>query len=116
VKLLALISVLLVGCSSTNKDLTPGHQFYTEFGWSLSEDCSDERASVRISARNFSVGNTICEIENFEDKHWKEISLKKCVSDGSHVSNKTVTISTTYNATFIEDWTENPQKLYRCVS
>jgi hypothetical protein len=106
--------MFLLGCSSTQSDLTPGHKFYTDFKWSFSETCADESDSVVISPKLFSVGNTACEIESYEDNHLTKIKLVNCASDKIQAYEKVIAIRTTYNAYFIDGWTENPQRLYRC--
>ena len=113
-KVLVLILFLMVGCSSANSNLTTGHQFYTDFDWSFSETCSTESESVKISEELFSVGSTVCEIENYEDGHISKITLENCISGEKPELNKTVIIRTTYNSTIVDGWDENSYKLYRC--
>ena len=113
-KVLVPILFSMIGCSSVNSNLTIGHQFYTEFKWSFSETCSTESESIKISEKSFSVGSTVCEIEDYDDGHVTKIMLKNCVSGAKRQPNKTVFIRATYNATFVEGWDENSRKLYRC--
>ena len=108
------MAMLLLGCSSTQLDLEPRHQLYADSHWSFSESCSDEDARVVISPKLFSVGNKVCKIENDEVKLLSKIKLKDCVSDGNNRSEKEIVIYTTFIGTFIDGWTENPQRLYSC--
>ena len=106
--------VLVIGCSSTTSELTPSHQFYSEYDQSFSESCLIERERIKISEKLFSVGNTVCEIETFEDGHSVAIKLKNCVSGKEVEPNKTVKIRTTYNSTVMQGWFENPREIYSC--
>ena len=108
------MTVLIVSCSSVNNSLPPAYQYYTEFDQSFSESCSVENDRIKITAKLFSVGNTLCEIENFERNHVTKIELNNCVLNNKPQLDKTVIIRTTYNATFIEGWVEKPQRIYGC--
>jgi len=114
VRVLVPMTMLFASCSSINNALSPTHQFYTESDRSFSESCSLESDRIKITEKLFSVGNTLCEIENFEGNHVIKVELKNCVLNKKPQPDKTLIIRTTYNATFIEGWVENPQKVYSC--